>query len=629
MDWRQDELEALIGELEGILASARDLESELAEDLQRLPSSTRASGHNLLSYLALRQRDRRQLQQRLSALGLSSLGRAEGHVVATLEAVLSVLRGLARRDSPSRGSQGVDLATARRIIEERATALLGAGIPGRVGDRAIRVMVTVPGDAAGNYALIRDLIAGGVSCLRINCGHDDKTVWTRIAEHVRRARAETGKDCRLLVDLAGPKLRTGTMEPGPRVVHWEPRRDALGDPVEPARVWLTPAERPELPPAPADAVLPLDAAWLAHLRPGATIEMRDVRGKDRKLLVRRAAGGSFWADSMQLTYVGHKTRLFTNGMGPAGTGRLETRPGAIPPAPQAIELAPGDLLALTADPSPGRPVARDPGTGRLLEEPRISCTLPEVFPFIQPGERVSFDDGKIGGVVAGVEPGTVRVRITTCPPTGKKLREDRGINLPDTSFSLPALTPGDLADLDVIVDLADLVGLSFCNRPEDVESLQRAIQARTSRKLGIVLKIETRRAFESLPRILLTALREEPLGIMIARGDLAVECGYERLAEVQEEILWLCEAAHLPVIWATQVLESMNKKGVPTRAEVTDAAMGERAECVMLNKGPHVLEAVGILCDILGRMQEHQDKKSSLLRALGVSQGIHSQGAGQ
>jgi pyruvate kinase len=274
-------------------------------------------------------------------------------------------------------------------------------------------------------------------------------------------------------------------------------------------------------------------------------------------------------------------------------------------------------------------VARDPGTGRLLEEPRISCTLPEVFPFIQPGERVSFDDGKIGGVVAGVEPGTVRVRITTCPPTGKKLREDRGINLPDTSFSLPALTPGDLADLDVIVDLADLVGLSFCNRPEDVESLQRAIQARTSRKLGIVLKIETRRAFESLPRILLTALREEPLGIMIARGDLAVECGYERLAEVQEEILWLCEAAHLPVIWATQVLESMNKKGVPTRAEVTDAAMGERAECVMLNKGPHVLEAVGILCDILGRMQEHQDKKSSLLRALGVSQGIHSQGAGQ
>lgn len=79
---------------------------------------------------------------------------------------------------------------------------------------------------------------------------------------------------------------------------------------------------------------------------------------------------------------------------------------------------------------------------------------------------------------------------------------------------------------------------------------------------------------------------------MIARGDLAVECGYERMAEVQEEILWICEAAHLPVIWATQVLESLAKKSQPSRAEITDAAMGERPECVMLNKGPHIAAAV-------------------------------------
>jgi len=79
---------------------------------------------------------------------------------------------------------------------------------------------------------------------------------------------------------------------------------------------------------------------------------------------------------------------------------------------------------------------------------------------------------------------------------------------------------------------------------------------------------------------------------MIARGDLLVEIGYERLAEVQEEILWLCEAAHVPVIWATQVLEGLAQKGLPSRAEITDAAMGVRAECVMLNKGPHIIEAV-------------------------------------
>jgi len=78
---------------------------------------------------------------------------------------------------------------------------------------------------------------------------------------------------------------------------------------------------------------------------------------------------------------------------------------------------------------------------------------------------------------------------------------------------------------------------------------------------------------------------------MIARGDLAVGVGYERLAELQKEILWLCEAAHLPVIWATQVLEQPSESGLPSRAEISDAAMGERAECVMLNKEPHVDEA--------------------------------------
>jgi pyruvate kinase len=91
------------------------------------------------------------------------------------------------------------------------------------------------------------------------------------------------------------------------------------------------------------------------------------------------------------------------------------------------------------------------------------------------------------------------------------------------------------------------------------------------------------------------------------------------MAEVQEEMLWVCEAAHMPVIWATQVLESLAKKGLPSRAEITDAAMGERAECVMLNKGPHIVDAVKALDNILRRMQEHQTKKSSRLRRLRLS----------
>ena len=113
------------------------------------------------------------------------------------------------------------------------------------------------------------------------------------------------------------------------------------------------------------------------------------------------------------------------------------------------------------------------------------------------------------------------------------------------------------------------------------------------------------------------------VGVMIARGDLAVECGYERLAEVQEEILSLCEAAHIPVIWATQVLDTLAKSGVPSRAEITDAAMGERAECVMLNKGPHIIAAIRVLDNILQRMSDHQLKKSSMMRQLRWWENVH------
>jgi hypothetical protein len=110
-----------------------------------------------------------------------------------------------------------------------------------------------------------------------------------------------------------------------------------------------------------------------------------------------------------------------------------------------------------------------------------------------------------------------------------------------------------------------------------------------------------------------------PVGLMIARGDLAVELSFERLAEMQEELLWFGEACHLPVIWATQVLDTVAHSGVPTRAEVTDAAMSMRAECVMLNKGPHIATATRMLSDIIRRMEAHQYKKRSLYRRLSVA----------
>jgi pyruvate kinase len=281
-------------------------------------------------------------------------------------------------------------------------------------------------------------------------------------------------------------------------------------------------------------------------------------------------------------------------------------------------LQASDLLVVTCDPAPGRPAHRAED-GTLLRPASISCTLPEAVADVRPGERIWFDDGKIGGIVEASDAESLRVRITHVPPNGGKLRSDKGINLPDSTLTLPGLTARDIEDLAVVARHADMVGLSFVNRPEDVRALQAELRRLGAEHLGIVLKIETRAGFDRLPSLLLAAMHSPPIGVMIARGDLAVECGYERLAEVQEEILWMCEAAHVPVIWATEVLENLAKTGTPSRAEITDAAMGERAECVMLNKGPHLIDALRVLDDILRRMQAHQNKKRAMLRPLQVS----------
>jgi pyruvate kinase len=250
---------------------------------------------------------------------------------------------------------------------------------------------------------------------------------------------------------------------------------------------------------------------------------------------------------------------------------------------------------------------------------RVGCTLEEVYDQLHVGDRVWIDDGQIGTQITERIPGGAWLRVVHAPPEGKKLRANKGLNFPDTDLSVIPLTAKDREDLDFVAGHADMVGYSFVQSGEDVGLLQ----AELARRIGadqpmpaLVLKIETRRAVRQLPQIIIRAAGRQPTAVMIARGDLAVELGYERIAEIQEEILWLCEAAHVPVIWATQVLEGLAKKGVPTRAEVSDAVMAERAECVMLNKGPFIVQAVKLLDDVLLRMQEHQDKKTPRLRAL-------------
>jgi pyruvate kinase len=247
----------------------------------------------------------------------------------------------------------------------------------------------------------------------------------------------------------------------------------------------------------------------------------------------------------------------------------------------------------------------------------LSCEIAELFRAIRPGHRVLIDDGTIEAVVDTID--VDEFDTTIVRPQRAKLKAEKGINLPDTELDIPAVTWDDRQSIATLAPLADLVAMSYVGSAADITSLREELDALGHRDTAIVLKIEHAAAFRKLPSLLLHALRRPPVAVMLARGDLAVEIGFERLAEVQEQILWLCEAAHVPVIWATQVLESLAKEGLPTRAEVTDAAWASRAECVMLNKGPHIIEAMRFLDDVFARMHEHQDKRTPMLRKLSVS----------
>lgn len=249
----------------------------------------------------------------------------------------------------------------------------------------------------------------------------------------------------------------------------------------------------------------------------------------------------------------------------------------------------------------------------------VTVTLAEIFDDVRQHQKVFFDDGKIEGEIIETDSDAFTVKIIRSGIKGARLRSDKGVNLPDTLLRLPSLTADDYANLPFIVTHADMVGYSFVRTPQDVERLQQQLRQAGREDIGVILKIETREAFENLPKLLLTAMRSPQVGVMIARGDLAVEMGFERISEVQEEILWLCEAAHIPGIWATQVLDTLATEGLATRAEITDAAMAGRAECIMLNKGPYIVEAVAALDDILRRMERHQFKRKSNLRPLQVA----------
>jgi pyruvate kinase len=484
------ELHALLNELRTLRAQVC-AEGDHTFDRWRPAIKRRSfliSGQNLAHYLALRQRDLRPLQAALTPFGLSSLGRSEARVITNLDAVIASLSAICG-DAPSsiRWPRSGAFYRGQRLLAGNAAAVLG-GVP---GSRRVRIMVTMPTEAADDYGLVFELLRSGMNCARINCAHDTQAVWELMIRHIRRAEAETGLRCKVIMDLGGPKARTGNV--------------------------LTP---------PDDERLRVDDYFL--LTPGTPIPTDEVR---------------FQAE----------------------------------------------------------------------------CQIPEALTQVKLGEAVWFDDGKVGAQVVSIEPRGVMLRVTHVREKGVKLRPAKGLNFPDTDLNITPLTAKDRQDVAFAATHADGIGYSFVQTAADIALLQDALASLVNdprRMPAIIAKIETRKAIVNLPEIIVQAASQQHFGVMIARGDLAVEIGYQRLAEMQEELLWICEAAHVPVIWATQVLENLVKEGTPSRAEMTDAAMAERAECVMLNKGPFIIKAVRILDEVLTRMGDHQIKKTPQLRAL-------------
>lgn len=478
-----------------LLAEIRELRSAIIDetagrmdgwrkDIEQ--ASFTESATNLAHYLALRHHDLRDAQRELMRHGLSSLGRLEGRVMITLDAVETVLGALATGKKPG---AGWPLAPARFFQGESTLQANAHALLGGVGDGSVRILVTLPREAAQDPGYMLEIARRGGDAVRINCAHDGAAVWAAMIENTKKASDAVGRRIPVLMDIAGPKFRIGE--------------------------------------------------------------------------VKRQAGE---------------------------------------------RLVAGDSFRLVAKPAAFRKDA-------VMD---AVCLPAAVLDDLEVGTEVACDDGKLAGVVEARQKSGVLVRVTRAPQKGFKMKPERGLVFPGADLHLDPLTERDLTDLDFVARHADMIGYSFVQSADDISRLQEELAKRRPdwQRLGIIAKIETARAVTNLPDIIVRAAGRQPFGVMIARGDLALAIGFERLAEIQEELLWLCEAAHVPVIWATQVLEEMVKSGLPTRGEMTDAAMAGRAECVMLNKGPNVGEAITALRGLLHRMMEHQSKKTPRLRAL-------------
>jgi len=599
-----DKIRSMIALIDEMIDRGREMENTYREALEKVDSNFAKSARNMLHYRAMRAKDIRDLQKRLGNLGISRLAKAEAHVMFSLQTTRGVLKGFLDQVPVQVLRSPLSAKKSKQLHKTNAKDLLGY----RSHGRRTRIMVTLPTEAAGNYHMVYSLVAKGMNCARINCAHDDAETWKRMIANVRKASEKLRNHVKITMDLGGPKIRTGALEPGPKVKKYRPTKGVKGYIIQPLPIWLGPVPHPD----PSYEHLPISATDIGKLKENAQLEFRDARNKKRTIQVKEKGEQGYYGLVDRTTFLETGMPLFGDYQQKGDPIRV----GELPAVEKPIVLNIGDCLRLHRNPEPGAP-AKVNEKGKVEEIAHISCTLPEVFPDLREGEKVLFDDGKIEGVIREAGAEAITVEITHASAKGGKLRADKGVNFPKSRLNISGLTDKDREDLNFVAEYADVVNFSFVNSARDVRELINEIERLGAKnKLGIILKIETQRGYDNLMEILLEAMRIHPLGVMIARGDLAIETGWDNIGRVQEEILFMCRAAHISDIWATQVLENLAKYGIPSRAEITDAAMAQRADCVMLNKGPYILQAIELLDTILKDLAPYQDKNAPMLPAL-------------
>jgi len=230
-----------------------------------------------------------------------------------------------------------------------------------------------------------------------------------------------------------------------------------------------------------------------------------------------------------------------------------------------LVIKPGDILTFTS---------KEKVVGTME---KIYVSYPNLHNDVKPGEKIMIDDGKLEVVVKEITAaGDVKVTVTY----GGTLLPKKGVNLPDTAISLPAMTEKDNADFEFIVaQKLDWVALSFVRQAEDMINLRKKVNDRNS-DIKIMAKIEMPSAMEDLRNIII-----ESDGIMVARGDLGVELPVEKVPMAQRDIIRKCIHRAKPVIVATQMMESMIDRVKPNRSEITDVANAvlEGTDAVMLS----------------------------------------------